>query len=475
MSQRLRDTILREIEFADDLKNRFRLLGLYIQGVEVTQAIQYYNSDAHLTDVADQMPDNTVALVAGKPAWIRVYVRNFQFSDLPNVTGTIEVRRRQIFSIYDTLVTLTPQPPVSVTAKNNPNYATERSTITDTLNFILPADFICGYLQLIVRVHSNSSDEQVLTVDLDATLRQTLRLAGIMVGYNGPTSTAIGAPNVTIAAPTIANLQTTSAWTLLTFPVENTATYRSAGTITWTLPLTDAPSCPGCCTPNWVSLNAAVQVQKVADGNRTDVLYYGLMGVGIPMGPIIGCNTPGVSTGSNTDGITMAHELGHACGLPHAPCNTPGDPNYPAYEPYDPFNTPQASIGEYGLDISNGNIMTPAIFKDLMSYCAPRWISLYNYGRLTNNTNLDPRRACMPYPWWRDVVLIDRLLIPEKWLPDPPPEEDPFKIRQVMERVSIISLIGIVHSEKEVEVKSVMRLDAVPEVRNAVTSGLTAE
>ena len=113
-----------------------------------------------------------------------------------------------------------------------------------------------------------------------------------MVGYNGPTSTAPGAPNLTLAAPTLADLQTTSAWTLLTFPVER-ATYRTAGTVTWNLPLTDPPSCPGCCSPNWVALNTAVQAVRIADGNRTDVLYYGLMANGIPMGPIIGCNSGG--------------------------------------------------------------------------------------------------------------------------------------------------------------------------------------
>jgi hypothetical protein len=77
----------------------------------------------------------------------------------------------------------------------------------------------------------------------------------------------------------------------------------------------------------------------------------------------------------------MAHELGYACGLPHAPCGTPGDPNYPADEPYDPAATPKASTGEYGLDISTGNIMSPATFKDMMACCGPRWISPYNYGR----------------------------------------------------------------------------------------------
>ena len=186
-----------------------------------------------------------------------------------------------------------------------------------------------------------------MTIFVDVTLEQRLRLAGIMVSYNGPASTAPGAPMLNLAAPTLTNLQSTAATTLLMFPVRSAGTYRTAGTVNWTLPLTDAPSCPGCCTPNWVALNTAVDAQRTADGNRTDVLYYGLMAPGIPMGPIIGCNTGGVSTGSANDGMTMAHELGHACGFAHAPCGTPGDPNYPAYEPYDPAGTPQASIGEY--------------------------------------------------------------------------------------------------------------------------------
>ena len=169
----------------------------------------------------------------------------------------------------------------------------------------------------------------------------------------------------------------------------------------------------------------------------------------------------------------MAHELGHACGRPHAPCGTPGDPTYPAYEPYDPAGTPTASIGEYGLDISTGFIFSPATFKDFMSYCGPRWVSLHNYGRLTNNASLDPTRACEDSFWWRDYVLYDRLLIPEKWLPDPPP--DPIRINPIMERETIVSIIGVMHSENEVEIQSVMRLEAVPLVENGVKTGMMAD
>jgi hypothetical protein len=289
-----------------------------------------------------------------------------------------------------------------------------------------------------------------------------------------PSSTAPGAPNLTLPAPTLANLQTTSGWALRTFPVQSTATYSSGGTITLTVPLSDAPSCAGCCTPNWVALNSQVAAQVTADGNRTDVLYYGLIASGVPMGPIIGCESSGVSAGGVGNGVTMAHELGHHCGFPHAPCGSVGTPDatYPAYEPYDPAGTPQASIGEYGLDISNGNIMSPATFKDMMSYCGPKWISLHNYGKLVNNEKLDPVLACVDYPWWRDYVLYDPQLIPERWLPDPPP--DRWKYRREVDPVPLISIIGVLHSERELEITSVMRVETRPSPVAGRRSGLDA-
>ena len=468
------DPRLQEIDL-DDLVLRWPpWLGFGIRGVEVTQAVQYYDSDEHLTDAADRQPDNAVTLVAGKPAWVRVFVRSgWRSGDIAGVTGTISVRRREFGFIYLPAGTLTAQPPGSVTARRNPPYATERGSLGYTLNFIIPASMMCGHLRLDISIQSPRGWTDERRVYIDATLQQTVRLAGIMVGYNGPSSTAPGAPNVVRAAPALADLQTTSAWTLTTFPVRAFATYRTAGTVTWNLPLTDAPSCPGCCTPNWVALNTAVQQVRIADGNRTDVLYYGLMAAGIPMGPIIGCNSGGVSTGSIGDGVTMAHELGHACGRPHSPCGTPGDAAYPAYEPYDPAGTPMASIGEYGLDINTGAIKSPATFKDFMSYCAPKWISLFVTGRLTNNAALDPVRVCEDRPWWFDEILVDRQLIPEKWLPDPPPEIP--GLDPVVTPQPVISIIGVLHGPNQLEVRSIVRLDAETAISNGRALDLRAE
>jgi hypothetical protein len=438
-----------------------------LRGVEVTQAIQYYESARHLTDPADRQPDNSVTLIANKPAWVRVYVRsNVHWGDVPGVTGTITVRRRRHGFLWVNLGTLSPKSPgtptahpATVTARWRPPYASERGTLGYTLNFIIPASMMWGYLRLDILLTSPNGWASGRRY-LDATLRQTLRLAGVMVSYNGPASAAPGAPNLTLAAPTLADLQTTSAWTLLTFPVQSSATYRMAGTVTWNLPLTDPPSCDGCCTPNWVALITAVQAVRIADGNRADVLYYGLLANGIPIGPVTGCDTGpgGVSTGRSGAGMTMAHELGHACGRPHSPCGTPGDPAYPAYEPYDPAGTPSASIGEYGIDISNGAIKSPAMFRDIMSYCGPRWVSLFVYGRLTNNPALDPVRVGVDHHWWPDEILYNPQLIPEKWLPDPPPE--PPWLKRVVSPQPLISIIGVLYGPDELEIQSVFRLDA---------------
>ena len=108
-----------------------------------------------------------------------------------------------------------------------------------------------------------------------------------------------------------------------------------------------------------------------------------------------------------------------------------------------------------------------------MSYCGPRWVSLFVYGRLTNNAGLDPVRACVDRPWWRDEILIERQLIPEKWLPNPPPE--PPWLERVVTPQPIISIIGVLHGPDELEVQSVFRLDAESEVSNGRALDMRAE
>jgi hypothetical protein len=136
------------------------------------------------------------------------------------------------------------------------------------------------------------------------------------------------------------------------------------------------------------SLLASVTSRRSQDSPPNDVYYYGLA-PGI-LGGQSGCsNTSSSATGSKvsagwaqgytpddgrTGAATMCHELGHAHGRFHAPCNVQDpDPRYPH---------PNANIGVWGYDQRSGEFRQPTS-KDMMSYCPePRWsawISDYTY------------------------------------------------------------------------------------------------
>lgn len=84
---------------------------------------------------------------------------------------------------------------------------------------------------------------------------------------------------------------------------------------------------------------------------------------------------------------TAAHELGHAHGRKHVNCGPGLDPkSIDALYPHS-GNT----IGDFGYDLTTGELRDPAVFSDFMGYCEKRWISGYNYSALfqrSQNVNL---------------------------------------------------------------------------------------
>ncbi len=74
------------------------------------------------------------------------------------------------------------------------------------------------------------------------------------------------------------------------------------------------------------------------------------------------------------DPVTLTHELGHNMGLRHAPCGGATAPDQ-AY----PFEG--GAIGAWGYDFHSGRVVSGSLYKDVMGYCSPQWISDFHFSR----------------------------------------------------------------------------------------------
>jgi hypothetical protein len=434
---------------------------LSVQGLEVTQAIQYYRAGQHLTDPGDRGPDNSLRLVTNKTAWVRAYLRSgqdpgFDNGQLAGVDGTLRVERR-IGGVWNTVATIASQNGPIAAEAAFVTYDAERGNIDSTLNFVVPAALVTGLLRFTVNVASAYPDCPGNTAEgdtqVDVNLTQTLNAAFVTIAYNGPDNA--GTATLNLPAPTLAQCQAETTWAMTTYPVSGTPNVRLAGTFTTNTPLNDPRSCPGCCSPNWQPLLQQVAnlvaLDQVANPGGTFV-YYGIVNGGIPVN-VPGCNGWGATGGLAGQPQTYAHEIGHQFGLPHARCGNAGagNPAYPIYEPYDlPADPPgtanwtMASIGEYGLDINNGNIANPNTAEDFMSYCGPRWISLYTHNFLVNIAGLTPQVIPTGSGAGFGRVIVDE---------DPGFERDETIIEP------LIHMLGSIDVDGGVEVTSVARLE----------------
>jgi hypothetical protein len=446
-----------------DILRSIRLLDLYIDGVEVTQSIQFRAADRHLTDPDDRGPDNSIQLVADKTALVRVYVR-YPAGPVNGVVGSVTMQRSRwgLWADANQLPQLTP---ASISAWPNPNFANERGWLSQSLNFRIPAANMRGNFRLKVEINVPGRDLAASEfVYVNASLLQTLRIRGIPIRYDGRDANG---NQLNLAAPTLADFQATAGTTLSMFPVSQTPDISLAGTFTWNQPLLGA-IVGGRCPASWNNLLYWLGIARIIDGNRANVLYYGLFDPDMPIGGAAGCGGGGgVGAGASGDGMTMAHELGHILHFAHTPCglsdDDTADPDYPAYEPYDTEAAKMASIGEYGVDLRGMRVHSPAISRDFMSYCGPRWISIYQMRRLINNPAFDPRilpgdpGSLPPVDWDRPRY------IPELDLPRPPWEGRRTHLLDEPDPARLIVVTGIIERDR-MEVAGVWRLLTGPTV-----------
>lgn len=144
-------------------------------------------------------------------------------------------------------------------------------------------------------------------------------------------------------------------------------------------------------TSGWSSALNKLDAKRVADGFTGH--YYGVVSTAYSSGTV-GMGLIGAPTAmgwDRTDGVddrgsnagTCAHEVGHNFGLYHAPCGGAASPD-PAF-PYA-----GGTIGAWGLDPTTLSVKDPSQWQDLMGYCAPVWVSDYNYKKVLQSRAVAP-------------------------------------------------------------------------------------
>jgi hypothetical protein len=311
-------------------------------------------------------------VVVGRPGLVRVYVTPRPGWSSRPVTAVLTLAIgavSQTFSITKT-----------------PTTASSDGTLDSTFNFDLPgsafAESATASVELTVAKGAGSTtagDARVAPLALlAASSGSTLKVVIVPVRYD-----ADGSGRLPDTSP--AQLEAYRKTLMGLFPARSvTVTTRAA------YPWSKAISYTGA---GFSQILQALQILRQTDKAPKDTYYYGafapassfavycssgcvtgLSGVGTnpsdaSVRASVGVGFTGISTAE-----TAAHELGHAHGRWHAPCQTSdADPAYPYAN---------GGLGVFGYDINAKKLMSPATYTDMMGYCDPAWISDYNYAAL---------------------------------------------------------------------------------------------
>ena len=371
-----------------------------VTGIEITQGIQYFRPPVNISAVTGRtgvQPENDLPLVARKATILRIY-----FQDVEDVSGTVEWR---------TMGTATWSPPLPALAQplgaplGDP--LASRTSISGSLNFRVPAATCVGNLEVRLtftasthphpgRVLWDLQGHAHFQRDLGAlwTATNILQLTFVAVNPLGVRLVRMRyeGRGLMLAAPTVADFWSTSVQLRRMYPLSDICLWRESeelydGDFSDITPgAQHTPGTPnGGTTGDWLHIMNNMIVLENAPGAVRYVMLYPNGAVGAS--PFIGWGIGRTALTPVDNQPALAHEVGHLCGRPHAPCGGPAapDPWYPTYGSYS-----SASIGEFGIDIATLAIMDPATYRDFMSYCGPPWISPYQYEHIRNWLLINP-------------------------------------------------------------------------------------
>ena len=313
---------------------------------------------------ATQRYDGSVPLVAGRAAYLRVFV----LANQPN-TASPDVRVR-LYNGSTLLQTYS----LSAPAAGVPT-AVDESSLARSWNVMVPATLVQPGLKVLADVDPNGafaeSDESnnqfpvtgtPAAVDVRSLSTFVLRFVPVLQQVNGLQGNVTTSNAETYLSDLKAMLP------IGAYSVDVRSVY------TTTAPALDAGNSNGA----WSTIINEVYALRNADASGR--YYYGVVRTGYTSG-VAGLGYVGGSAHtaigwdwSSSAANVMAHELGHNLGRQHAPCGGASGTD-PAY-PYS-----GGSIGVFGLDLANLQIQLPGL-GDLMGYCHPNWISDYNWNAM---------------------------------------------------------------------------------------------
>jgi hypothetical protein len=330
--------------------------------------------------------DSGVTVIAGKDAFVRVYVQYDSGFEARELYLRVELLGGETVESANALIDVTDEMIAVPSAQEN---------VSSTLNVLVPGDIIQGGRTLVVSLRETSEDEG--SGDNPGAIWPA-EGEGYDLGIAEET-----APTKLVLVPVEYNadgsgrLPDTSEAMVESYAELFSAMYPISGieiTVDAPMPYSGNVAAMG---NGWDGLLSAVMQRRTDNAAGNDEFYYGLVapadafsgpGGYCPGGCVTGLSNlsggPGASqvgcgigySGSEST-YTAAHEVGHTFGRSHAPgCGAAG--------PFDGYPYDTGLVGVFGYDPTESipdfqKLKSPETYYDIMSYCTPQWISDFTY------------------------------------------------------------------------------------------------